>query len=313
MHTIVIPVVSDLPAKLNTTAADASWVITATLLAGAVTAPITGRLGDMFGKRRVLLACIALLVVGSAICAEEMSSWLPMVIVGRALQGTTAGVIPLGISILRDELPPERVPGAVAVISATMGVGASIGPPVAGLVVQSLDWRMLFWATGLMAQSHWPSSRSARARESYTPPRAVRLRRRVRTHRRAGLPAPRREQGSSVGLGSAVVLMLLGAAVVILVVWVRYELHVVEPVVDLRVARARPTLLTNLASIMTGFAMYANFLVLPQLLQAPAATGYGLGQSVSLTGLYLGTGGLVIMLVSLLAARVSGKFVTRSR
>ncbi|WP_248966041.1 MFS transporter, partial [Sphaerisporangium perillae] len=112
MQTIVVPIIPDLPRLLHTSASNASWVITSTLLAAAVCNPVSGRLGDLYGKRRVLLGSLGLMVIGSAVCA--LSDGLVPVVAGRVLQGCGIGVIPLGISIMRDELPPERLGSAMA-------------------------------------------------------------------------------------------------------------------------------------------------------------------------------------------------------
>ena len=103
MQTLVVPLLPDLPRIFGTSAANTSWVMTVTLLTAAVSNPVSGRLGDMYGKRQMLLINLALLVAGSVIVA--LSSALMPVIIGRALQGCAIGVIPLGISIMRDELP----------------------------------------------------------------------------------------------------------------------------------------------------------------------------------------------------------------
>src|SRR5262245_33065974 len=101
MQTLVIPLVPKLPSLLGAPASDTAWAITATLLAGAVATPWVGRLGDMYGKRRMLLVSLAILVAGSVVCA--LSDSLTPMVVGRAMQGLAAGVIALGISIMRDE------------------------------------------------------------------------------------------------------------------------------------------------------------------------------------------------------------------
>ena len=126
--TLVVPIVPQLPALLSTTQANASWVITATLLGGAVATPIAGRLGDMIGKRRVLLATLALLVLGALICA--LTSSLVPVLVGRSLQGVAVSAVPLGISLMRDALPPERLGSGIALMSATLGIGGGLGLPL---------------------------------------------------------------------------------------------------------------------------------------------------------------------------------------
>ncbi|WP_435592419.1 MFS transporter [Nocardia sp. bgisy118] len=137
MQTIVLPLAAHLPDMLGVGADSASWVITATLLTAAVVTPISGRLGDMYGKRRVLLACLMILTVGCAGCALSSNLWT--VLAGRVLQGTALSAVPLGMSILRDELRPARVPTAIALISATLGAGASVALPVSAFVADRFD------------------------------------------------------------------------------------------------------------------------------------------------------------------------------
>jgi MFS family permease len=152
MHSLVVPLLPRLPEFLSASAGDTTWAVTTTLLAGAVATLTVGRLGDMYGKRRMLLISLGLLVTGSVIGALSYS--LTPLIVGRALQGFAAGVIPLGISLLRDEPPPTKVGGATAAMSASLGVGGALGLPVAALIAETLDWHTLFWvaaALGLLA------------------------------------------------------------------------------------------------------------------------------------------------------------------
>ena len=128
MQTLVTPVYPELPRLLDTTAADASWVLTSTLLAAAISTPISGRLGDMYGKRRVMLALLAIMTLGSVLAA--LSTTLIPMIVARSLQGVGLGVIALGISILRDIVHPKALGGAVALVSATLGIGGALGLPL---------------------------------------------------------------------------------------------------------------------------------------------------------------------------------------
>ncbi|MET9143963.1 MFS transporter [Streptomyces sp. NPDC004042] len=118
-------------------------------------------------------------------------------------------------------------------------------------------------------------------------------------------------KGGAWGWTSGSVLGLLAGGVVVLLLWGIYELRVPQPLVDLRVAARRPVLFTNLASLLVGFAMYATSLVLPQLLQSPSATGYGLGQSVLAAGLALAPSGLVMMAFAPLSARITARHGAR--
>lgn len=305
MQTIVVPLIPQLPALLHTSATNTSWIITATLLAGAIVTPIAGRLGDIFGKRRMLLISLALLVVGSIICA--LTSSLGMMLAGRILQGLAMGVIPLGISILRDELPREKVGSAVATISATMGVGGAIGLPVSALIAQNADWHVLFWAAAGMAVLALvlvlvvlPES-TLRTPARFDGVGAAGL--------AAGLVALLLPitKGSDWGWGSALTLGLFAAAAVILLLWGLFELRIPAPLVDLRVSARPQVLFTNFASIAVGFAMYAMSLAFPQLLMAPTATGYGLGLSMVQAGLAMAPGGLVMMALSPVSARLSAR------
>lgn len=305
MQTLVIPLIPSLPAILGTNASDASWVITVTLLAAAVITPVSGRLGDLYGKRRVLLASVAVLVTGSVVSALA-SSLVPMV-VGRGLQGCAMGVIPLGISIMRDILPADRVGTAIAMMSATLGVGGAIGLPLSAVIAESSSWRVLFWlSAGLGAVCLallW----------TVVPDSPVRAAGRFDVFGVLGLAVGlvclllAITKGATWDWASPTTLSLFAAAVVVLVLWGVYQLRVRYPLVDLRVSARRPVLFTNLASVLVGFSLYSMSLVLPQLLQAPALTGYGLGQSMLATGLWMAPGGLMMMALSPVSARITRK------
>ena len=303
MQTLVIPIITDLPVLLGTSPSNAAWVITATLLAAAVATPVSGRLGDLYGKRRVMLACAALLVLGSLLCALA-STVLPM-IVGRALQGAAMGLIPLGISAMRDLLPPERLGSAVAMMSASMGIGGALGLPIAAAIAEHANWHALFWvslglAVAITAAIYFfvpatPITASGR----FDPIGAVGL--------GIGLVCLLLgvSKGADWGWGSATTVGLLVAAVVVLLAWGAYELRIVDPLVDLRVTARPVVLLTNVASIVVGISMYAGMLILPQLLQLPVETGYGLGQSMFEMGLWMAPGGFMMMLMSGVGAKLS--------
>ncbi|MGI5457017.1 MFS transporter [Streptomyces sp. CA-249302] len=303
MQTLVIPIVPELPKLLNAPASDTAWAVTATLLAAAVAVPMMGRLGDMYGKRRMLLASLVLLIVGSVTAA--LSDSLAPMIVGRVLQGMAGGVIPLGISIMRDELPAERLGSATAMMSASLGVGAALGLPAAALIADNFDWHVLFWSSAGMGVV-------ALLLVLFVVPES-----KVRTGGRfdvvggigmaAGLACLLLaiSKGADWGWGSGTTLGLFGSAVVVLLLWGWYELRTPQPLVDLRTTARRQVLVTNLASIALGFGMFAMSLVLPQLLQLPEATGYGLGKSLLTAGLVMAPSGLVMMAIAPVSAALS--------
>ncbi|WP_235735703.1 MFS transporter [Nocardioides alcanivorans] len=145
MQTLVVPIIGDLPELFDTSASNAAWVITATLLASAVAVPVSGRLGDLFGKRRIMVICSGILIVGSLVAA--LATNVEMMITGRALQGMAMGLVPLGISAMRDLLPQEKLGSAVALMSASMGIGGALGLPIAAAIAEYGNWHALFWAS----------------------------------------------------------------------------------------------------------------------------------------------------------------------
>ncbi|MCT2583654.1 MFS transporter [Actinophytocola sp. S1-96] len=303
MQTIIIPLIPQLPRLLDASAADAAWAVTATLLAAAVATPTMGRLGDMYGKRRMLLISLGLLVAGSVLAA--LSDSLGPMVVARAMQGLASGVIPLGISIMRDELPAERLGSATALMSASLGVGGALGLPLAALLAETVDWHVLFWTAGAFG--------AVCAVLVYTvvPESPVRSGGRFDLPGSIGLSAAlvclllAISKGSDWGWTSGTTTGLFAAAAVVLAVWGWWELRAPRPLVDLRTSVRRQVLLTNVASAVFGFSMFAMSLVLPQLLQLPTGTGYGLGQGMVAVGLVLAPSGLVMIAVAPLSARVS--------
>jgi MFS family permease len=305
MQTLVVPLLPDFPKILGVTADDASWLVTATLLSSAVATPIVSRSADMYGKRKMMVICLAIMVAGSIVAAVGGSFlWL---IVGRALQGFSSALIPVGISIMRDELPKEKMGSAVALMSATLGIGSALGLPLAGLLYESLGWESIFWVSGaagtLLLAAVVLVVPESKVR---TPGRFDYLGAVILSAALAALLLAI-SKGGSWGWGSEPVLLLFLAAAVLLAAWLPYELKVSQPMVDLRTSGRRPVLLTNLASLLVGFAMFANMLLTTQQLQLPASTGYGFQLSVITAGLCMVPSGLAMVVF----APVSGGIIRR--
>ena len=293
-QTMVIPIQGELPQLLGTSAANASWVITATLLTGAVTMPVAGRLGDMFGKQRVLVVSAVLLLLGSLLCAMS-TSLLPM-LAGRVLQGLAFGFVPVGISLMREVTPPHITPTAIAAVSATLGVGGAIGLPLSAWIAQDYNWHALFWTSAALAAvvtvavvllvPKVNDANGGRFDVVGTLGLAVGL--------VAVLIAV--SEGNEWGWGDARTIGFLIGGIIVLLAWGWFELRQDDPLCDLRLTARRPVLLPNLAAIAVGFGLMAQSIVVPQLLQMPTGTGYGLGQSLLATGLWMAPSGLMMLL-----------------
>lgn len=302
MQSLVIPIQLELPILLGTSPSNASWVVTATLLGGAVAMPVAGRLADLMGKKPVLVASSLILLVGSLICA--LSDSLAPMLVGRVLQGLAMGYIPVAISFVREVAPVRMVNTAVAAISAMLGVGGALGLPLAAWIADSLDWHALFWVSlglaavmallSLLVLPHVHDAQSG----SLDWAGAIGL--------ATGLVAflVGISKGNDWGWTSGLTLGLLIGGVVVLLLWGWFELRQNDPLVQLRTLSRRPVLMTNLAAVLIGFGMMAQAIVIPQLLGMPTATGYGLGQSILATGLWMAPGGLMMLLFAPVSSKL---------
>lgn len=294
--TLVIPLLPDFPELLGVDAADASWLVTITLLSAAVSTPIVARMADMYGKRRMLVLALDAMLIGSIICAFEGS--FAMMLGGRALQGLGSSVIAVGISIMRDELPPARVSTAVALMSATMGIGAALGLPLSGVLMDAFGWHSIFWfgaaSAALLVVGLYlvVAESTVRTPGRFDVPGAL-----VLSLALVSLLLPI-TKGSLWGWGNPEVLALFAAAVILFALWVPLELRTNQPMVDLRTAASRPVLATNIASVFAGMAMFINMLVTVQLLQLPEDSGFGFGLTVTVAGLCMVPSGLAMVVLS---------------
>lgn len=303
-QTLVVPILGELPKIFDTSASNTSWIITVTLLVGAVSTPVAGRLADMYGKKRMMLIALVPFIAGSVVCA--VSTDVVTMLIGRGLQGLATGVIPLGISLLHDVLPAERVGSAIALMSSSMGIGGALGLPIAAAVTQVASWRVLFWVTGIAAAvlavalaTLVPSPRSAGEASRFDYVGALGL--------TVGITALLLavSKGSTWGWTAIPTLVSAVVAVVSLLLWGRYEISHSSPLVNLRIAATPVVLLTNIASILIGFAMYAMNLIIPQVMQLPSDLGYGLGRTMIQMGLWMAPMGLGMFAVSKLGAKIS--------
>lgn len=285
LQSLVAPALSTIGRDLGVSTGDAAWVLTAYLLSAAVLTPILGRLGDMVGKRRILIIVLALLLVGTLLAA--LAPNLGVLIVARALQGAAGAIMPLSIGIVRDELPPEKVGVTIGLLSAIFGIGAGVGIVAAGPIVEHLSWHWLFWLPlVLVVIALFGVIFGMPESPVKTPGRLDLLGAFILT---VGLVSVLLaiSEGESWGWGSGKTLGLLVLGAVALVVFVLVELRVKEPLIDMRLMKLRGVWTAHVVALVFGFAMFGTFVLVPTLLQLPKMSGYGFGTSVSEAGLFL--------------------------
>lgn len=310
MQTLVVPLLPDFPRLLDTSIDNASWLVTVTLLTSAVATPILSRLADMWGKRRMIVVSLLMLLAGSLLGAASDS--LVVLIIARALQGFAPALIPIGISTMRDELPPERIGGAVALMSATLGIGGAVGLPLSGVIYEAFGWQAVFWGSVAMSVLMLVLVLTIVPESSVRSPGrfdwlGAALMSVALTSLLLGI-----SKGGEWGWTSQWTLLSFLVAVLVFGLWAPWELRTGEPLVDLRTSVRRPVLLTNIASLLAGFAMFANLLVAVQQLQFPVRSGVGFGLGVTEAGLAMLPGGVLMILMSPVSASITRRFGART-
>jgi MFS family permease len=279
-----------------------SWVLTSFFLSASVATPILGKLGDLYGKDRVLPIVLVLLCVGSVMCA--LAPTIGWVIAGRTVQGVAGGIFPLSFGIIRDTFPGDRVAGAIGLLSAVFGIGGGIGLPASGLLVEHAGVPWLFWSGMIIAAPAvvgvivWVP-RSPRVADAKVDWLGAALLSAALVLLLMGVT-----EANSWGWGSPKTIGLIAGGLVVVAVWLRVETVVPEPLIDLRLLRLRAVLMTNIATFLIGFAMFAAFALIPRFVQAPESTGYGFGDSVTTAGLLLLPSALIQLAVGPLAGRL---------
>lgn len=308
-QTAVLPGMGVLGRELEASAADMSWVMSGYLLAAAVLTPVFGRLGDMWGKRRMLVAALLLFAAASVVAALASNVWV--LVAARIVQGAGGGIIPLCMGIISDAFSPRRRPVALGIVGATAGIGAGGGLLMGGLLVDHASWEWIFWAGAAMAGAAALGSLLLPADGARTPGRIdfgglVLL--------TAGLVAPlfALTRTSAWGWGDARTLGLIAAGLVVLAVFVHYERRADDPLVDMRVLGRPVVLFTNVTTLLFGFGMFGAFMLIPQLAQTPEAAGYGLGLDATGSGLLLMPACLAMLVTGGLAGTLSLRFGQRT-
>jgi MFS family permease len=284
-QSIIVPALPQLQAAFHTSQDGAVWILTANLLAAAVFTPIVGRLGDTFGKHRVLLLAVLGMGVGTLISAVAGS--LTWMLVGRVVAGLGAGVYPVSFAIVRAEFPRERIAGSIGLVSSLLGIGGSLGLLLPGVIIERLGYRWLFWLpfiaimlTAALIYRFIPPSPAVEASR-------VHVGAAITMAAGLSLTLVALTRTTVWGWGSSRTLGMLAAGLLFILGWIWIELHARIPLIDMRMMRLRGVWTSNLAAALLGAGMYAWFAVVPAFVETPRSSGYGFGASVTMSGIFM--------------------------
>ena len=295
-QTAIVPALGAMQHDFGVGTNDVTWVVTADFLAASVATPVFGRLGDMFGKQRLLAISLVVFAIGSVVCA--LSDDLGPMLAGRALQGLGGGVFPLSFGIIRDEFPAPRVPTGIAFLGATAGIGGAIGLPLGGLLVDHASYHGIFWISAAIAAV------AALATVRLVPESPVRTAGRVDVAGAALL---------AVGLSGVLIAIsradawawtsprtvgLAAVGVAALGIFAAFERRHPAPLINMRSLSRPAVLMTNVATLLIGFGLFGTFILIPRIAELPVDGDVGLGLTATQAGLLIAPGGLMIFLAA---------------
>ena len=314
MQTLVVPALPFFQREFDSTATWTAWIATGFLISSSVLTPILGKLGDTYGKKRLLV--ISMGVFAFASIGAAFSTSLLMIVLFRVVQGAGAAVFPLAFGIMRDQFPANRVGIGIGTMSSVFGLGGGLGLVASGVILETLSWPWLF-LVGAVPTLVVIVLIGVLVPES--PPQA-----RTRPDWLGGLTLSLSlvalllavSEGNAWGWASGGVLGLFAAAVALFAVWVRIEKRVRDPMVDIDMLSSRPIAVTNAATVLIGFAMFGSFILLPAFVQAPRGLApdvaeqvtYGFAASPIATGLFFLPSSLAMILAGPLAGWIGGRW-----
>ncbi|MFB4283916.1 MFS transporter [Nonomuraea sp. MTCD27] len=304
LQTMVIPALPDLRAEFHTSSSVMAWVLSAFLLTSSVGTVLLGRLGDMVGKKRMMLVSLAILGLGTLMSALAFSA--EMLIAGRAVQGLGAATFPLAFGLVRDIFHRDQVPVAIGTISAVFGIGFGVGLVIPGPLLDHLGWQWIFWVSLIAVAIAFAAVAASITETPVRRPGRIDWPGAILVT--AGLAAVLLAISQARAWTLPAIAALLGCGAVALVVFVMVERRASEPLIDLSMLGRRPVLGANLVALLIGFGLYGAFSLVPQFVQTPTSAGYGFGATPTESGLFL----LPMALTMLVAGPVAGWLGARS-
>lgn len=308
LQTLVVPLTPRFPQLFDTTASMAAWIVTATLLTGAIATPILSRLADMVGKRRIILVSLALVLVGSLIAPF---GGIVGIIVGRSLQGIGTAIIPVTMALMRDHVPHERLRPALALISAMLGIGGGLGIPLGGVIMKLAGWQSIFWLSAIMTalaivaivRAIEPEERTVHG-GSFDLRGAVVLSIGLTTFL-VGM-----SKAGEWGFASPLTISLILIGLAVLGLWTLLQSRTKHPLMSMRTAFERPIFMVNVAALLLGFTMFMNLLVTTvQLQNLRVEHGFELGPQAA--GLAMLPSAIISGLMAPVSARIAERFSPR--
>lgn len=310
LQSLVTPLMPFLRARFGLGQEAITWLITGYLVVAAVATPLIGQLGDRYGRGVMLRITMIVFTSGSLIAA--LTDSFPWLVVARMVQGIGGGVFPLAYAIIRDSFPPRRVAGAIGGLSSVMALGSGIGVVMVGPLTAAFGYQSLFWIiTGigvLVCLGVWlfiPLTRGG-VKQPTDWLGIVLLSAWVLQLLYASTI------GNSIGWLSWQVIGLFAGFALTLGVWVFWESRHRFPLINIRTLGNKTVKIGNLVAFLFGIVMFSSNTFVVAYLQADPGGGFGLGASLTMTGLLLLPQTAIFLIVGISSGGIARRIGSRA-
>ncbi|TRM80679.1 MFS transporter, partial [Sulfolobus sp. A20-N-F6] len=302
---MLIPSLPTIANDFNVNSATVSWVLTAYLISGVVANPIVGKLGDIYGKKRILVYVMMIYTI--AVTLNGFAPNFTLFIIFRTIQGIGLGMFPLAFSLIREEFPPHLVPRAQGLVSAMFGIGSAISLPIAATVAQDIGWQYNYhFVIPFVILLTYLTSKYIKESRYVNPNTKI-------DYIGAGI------LGSSLALmttafseaptwgwlsTSFLITMLLG--VVLFTTFIFYELRIPYPLISIKLLKEKNVLASNIAAFVAGFGIFMAYQAITYLLELPNPVGFNL--DILSTGITM----LPVSLSQMVGALFASRLILRS-
>lgn len=293
-------------------ASAAGWLVTSFMLSSAAGAALFGRVGDLIGRRRVLLVVLSLSTIGSLISA--MTTDLGWLIAGRAMQGAAGSIIPLCFGIVREHAEPARVPYGISLLAAAASIASASGLVFGGLIIDFADWSMIFKVTAAMGAIAIAAIAIFGIRDRQWDPNAIRedlLGGLLFVPAAVGLLLAIDTIGHN-GWGDRWALIYLAVAATSLMAFVLRELSVSNPLLQIRLLGTPEIGWANACFVALAIGAFQGGQIMALFGQQPLSTGTGLGLSATAAGFLLLPANLIMAAGYPLVARLNQRWGPRN-
>ncbi|WP_329012156.1 MFS transporter [Streptomyces sp. NBC_00690] len=326
LESMLFPALPIIQADLGLTTAEGALLLSSIAITASLAIPLVGSLADRYGGRRMLLVVGSAGVIGASLSSVTQS--FPLLLVALAIQGIGTAVLPLGFVVMRENFPEQKRSFGVGLLVGLLAFGGGLGMVLAGPIAENLSWRWIFGLPAIVITVTTLIAYLIMPRTSPSPSGAA----------TEGIAGKTRDTGAGRvdwagavllattlfcltfalskvpdwGWSSPLVLGLFAAVPTLGALWVRTELRVENPIVDVTFLRRPAVLSGTLAALVLGLGYSVSALSIPQIVVAPEQTGYGLGGTITDTGFYMLPGAVVAVLVGPVAGALCRRFGSRA-